>query len=184
MNHDIGGVVKFVGLSEVHCLSKRECQSIMLLEGLGVSGDAHCGATVKHRSRAAKDPMQPNLRQVHLIHSELHDELEEMGFRVAPGDMGENITTRRVPLLELPVGTRLHLGERAVVEITGLRNPCAQLDQFQPGLMRAVLGRDTEGNPAPKAGVMGIVVRSGEVCPGSLISVSLPPEPHKRLQRV
>lgn len=144
MNHDIGGVVKFVGLSEVHCLSKRECQSIMLLEGLGVSGDAHCGATVKHRSRAAKDPMQPNLRQVHLIHSELHDELEEMGFRVAPGDMGENITTRRVPLLELPVGTRLHLGERAVVEITGLRNPCAQLDQFQPGLM-----------PSPAAGADG-----------------------------
>lgn len=184
MANNIFGVVIFVGLSETHRFSKSACKSITLLEGLGVAGDAHCGATVKHRSRVASDPTQPNLRQVHLIHGELHDELEKIGFHVSPGDVGENITTRGIPLLALPKGTRLFLGEQAVVELTGLRNPCAQLDQFQPGLMRAVLGRDEDGNLVRKAGVMGVVVGGGQVYPGDPISVSMPPAPHTKLDRV
>jgi MOSC domain-containing protein YiiM len=184
MTSEAQGLVTFVGLSELHGFSKRACESIVLLEGLGVAGDAHCGATVKHRSRVAKDPAQPNLRQVHLIHGELHDELQEKGFRVVAGDMGENITTRGLSLLALPVGTKLHLGAHAVVELTGLRNPCVQLDKFQPGLMRAVLGRDSDGNLVRKAGVMGIVVQGGEVRRGDAVNVSLPVEPHRRLERV
>jgi MOSC domain-containing protein YiiM len=142
------------------------------------------GETVKHRSRVAADPTAPNLRQVHLIHAELHDELSAAGFRVEPGDMGENVTTRGIDLLTLPRGTRLLLGRDAVVEITGLRNPCAQLDRFQNGLMQAVLGRDADGNLVRKAGIMGIVVAGGEVRPGDAIRAVLPPEPHLKLERV
>jgi MOSC domain-containing protein YiiM len=140
--------------------------------------------TVKHRSRVARDPSLPNLRQVHLIHAELHDELRSGGFAVGAGAMGENITTRGVDLLRLPVGTRLHLGAEAVVEITGLRNPCAQLDRLQPGLMAAVLDRDAAGNLIRKAGVMGVVLAGGEVRPADPIGVVLPPEPHKPLEPV
>jgi MOSC domain-containing protein YiiM len=132
----------------------------------------------------AADPNQPNLRQVHLIHAELHDELQAAGFTVSPGQMGENITTRGINLLSLPVRTRLYLGNAAIVEITGLRNPCVQLDRFQPGLMAAVLGKDTDGNLIRKVGVMGIVAESGEICPGDSIRVELPPEPHQCLDRV
>lgn len=150
----------------------------------GVEGDAHLGVTVKHRSRVAVDPSQPNLRQVHLIHAELHDELRAAGFEITAGQMGENITTRGIDLLGLPTGTRLVLGADAVVEVTGLRNPCAQLDQFRPGLLAAVLGRDENGNLVRKAGIMGVVLASGDVRPGDLIQVELPPEPHKALERV
>ena len=129
-----------VSRSPGHTLSKPNEGSIRLLAGLGVEGDAHMGVTVKHRSRVAKDPTVPNLRQVHLIHAELHDELEAAGFRLAPGVMGENVTTRGVDLLGLPTGTKLRLGAAAVVEITGLRNPCSQLNKIQPGLMAATLG--------------------------------------------
>jgi MOSC domain-containing protein YiiM len=164
--------------------SKHNENGIRLLAGLGVEGDAHLGTTVKHRSRVARDPSQPNLRQVHLIHAELHDELRAAGFAVSAGEMGENITTRGVDLLRLPTATRLHIGTTAVVEVTGLRNPCAQLDRFQPGLMAAVLGRDEHGNRIPKAGIMGIVLVGGEVWPGQLIRIELPPEPHRWLERV
>jgi MOSC domain-containing protein YiiM len=132
----------------------------------------------------ALDPSQPNLRQVHLIHAELHDELRAAGFEVSVGRMGENVTTRGLNLLGLPAGARLHLGRSAVVEVTGLRNPCAQLDGLQPGLMAAVLGRDGAGNLVRKAGVMGIVLVGGEVRPGDPIRVELPPEPHRPLERV
>nr|WP_250126131.1 MOSC domain-containing protein [Chroococcidiopsis sp. CCMEE 29] len=142
------------------------------------------GETVKHRSRVAVDPTQPNLRQVHLIHAELHDELQAAGFVVLAGQMGENVTTRGVDLLGLPTSTRLHLGDAAVVELTGLRNPCAQLDRFQSGLMAAVLGRDKHGKLIRKAGVMGIVVVGGEVRPGNPIRIELPSEPHQPLDRV
>ncbi len=152
--------------------------------GLGVEGDAHLGKTVKHRSRVAVNPTQPNLRQVHLIHTELHDELRAAGFIVSPGEMGENITTRGIDLLALPTGTRLHLGDMAVVEVTGLRNPCVQLDRFQPGLMAAVLEHDAHGKLIRKAGVMGIVLAGGEVRPGDPIRIELPPAPHKPLDRV
>ena len=177
-------IVKAVSLSPIHSFSKRNAPAIRLLTGLGVEGDAHCGETVKHRSRVARDPGQPNLRQVHLIHAELFDELRGLGFRVAAGEMGENVTTEGIDLLGLPAGARLGLGVTAVVEITGLRNPCHQLDDFQPGLMAAVLGRDAKGNLARKAGVMGIVIAGGDVRPGDRIAISLPEEPYRPLERV
>ena len=158
--------------------------AIRLLTGLGVAGDAHCGETVKHRSRVRRDPTQPNLRQVHLIHAELHDELREAGFEVAAGQMGENVTTRGVDLLGLPTGTRLRLGAAAVVELTGLRNPCTQLDGIGPGLMAATLDRGLDGELVRKAGVMGIVVAGGEVRAGEPIRVELPPRPHGPLEPV
>jgi MOSC domain-containing protein YiiM len=178
------GRVEAVSLSPTHTLIKEGQQRIRLLAGLGVEGDAHQGATVKHRSRVQRDPSQPNLRQVHLIHAELHDELRASGFEVAAGQMGENVTTREVDLLGLPTGTRLHLGDEAVVEVTGLRNPCDQLNRIQPGLMAAVLDRDAEGNLIRKAGVMGIVLAAGDVRPGDAIQVELPPPPHQPLQPV
>jgi MOSC domain-containing protein YiiM len=165
-------------------MSKGACASLRLLEGLGVEGDAHSGVTVKHRSRVARDPSQPNLRQVHLIHSELHDELRLSGFEIAPGRMGENVTTRGLYLLALPGGTRLHLGARAVVEVTGLRNPCLQLDGIASGLMKAVLDRDADGKLIRKAGIMGIVLAGGELRVGDSIGVELPEEPHRALEPV
>jgi MOSC domain-containing protein YiiM len=165
-------------------MSKPNQDGIRLLVGLGVEGDAHQGKTVKHRSRVARDPSQPNLRQVHLIHAELHDELRDSGFAVAPGQMGENITTRGVDLLGLPTGTRLHLGETAIVEVTGLRNPCAQLDGIQPGLMAATLERGEDGALIRKAGIMSVVVAGGQVRPGDTICVELPPAPYHPLQPV
>jgi MOSC domain-containing protein YiiM len=167
-----------------HHFSKTPALSIRLLRGLGVAGDAHMGETVKHRSRVRKDPTAPNLRQVHLIHAELFDELRAKGFVVAPADLGENITTEGIDLLALPSGARLHLGESAVVEITGLRNPCSQIDDFQHGLMAATLDRDAEGHLVRKAGVMAIVIADGEVRPGDAIGVELPAAPHHQLQPV
>jgi MOSC domain-containing protein YiiM len=180
----MSGVVTAVSRSPSHTLIKPNEDSIRLLEGLGVEGDAHLGATVKHRSRVARDPSQPNLRQVHLIHGELHDALRETGFAVAPGQMGENITTRGVDLLALPAGTRLRLGDSSVVEVTGLRNPCAQLDRIQRGLMAATLDRDEHGNLIRKAGIMGVVIAGGEVRPGDPIRIKLPPQPHRPLTPV
>ena len=168
------GRVISVSRSPGHTLSKSNGESIRLLAGLGVDGDAHMGKTVKHRSRVARDPSQPNLRQVHLIHSELFDELRGQGFDVSPGQMGENITTSGIDLLDLPVGTRLEIGSEAVVEITGLRNPCAQLEAIQRGLMRAVLDRDADGNLIRKAGVMGVVLTGGVVTSGDTIRCLLP----------
>jgi hypothetical protein len=175
------GVVAAVSRSRRHSFSKPNELFIQLVEGLGVEGDAHLGHTVKHRSRVRVDPSAPNLRQVHLIHAELHDELREAGFDVGPGEMGENVTTRGIDLLRLPAGTRLHLGESAVVRVTGLRNPCVQLDRFQPGLMAACLGRDADGGLVRKAGVMAVVLAGGEVRPGDAIRVAHPPAPHRPL---
>jgi MOSC domain-containing protein YiiM len=177
-------VVTAVCVSPAHTMSKPACEHIRLLAGLGVEDDAHLGATVKHRSRVARDPTQPNLRQVHLIHAELHDELNEAGFEVEVGRMGENVTTRGVDLLGLPRGARLHLGETAVVEVTGLRNPCVQLDGIQEGLMAATLERDEDGNLVRKAGVMGIVLSDGDVRAGDRIRVELPDGPQERLAPV
>jgi len=178
------GKVTAVSCSATHTFSKQTQNSVRLLPGLGVQGDAHMGETVKHRSRVARDPTQPNLRQVHLVHAELHDELRAAGFEVGPGDMGENLTTRGIDLLGLPTGTRLHVGEAAVVEVTGLRNPCVQLDTFQAGLMSAVLGRDEHGNLIRKSGVMGVVTAGGEIRPGDPIRAELPPQPHRPLDKV
>ena len=164
-----------------HAFSKPNQLSIRLVEGIGVEGDAHSGATVKHRSRVARDATTPNLRQVHLMHAELFDELLAAGFRVGPGELGENVTTRGVDLLALPAGTRLHLGTTAVVELTGLRNPCYQLDDFQQGLMAATLDRDANGRLVRKAGVMSIVVAGGEVLRGDAIRVVLPDGPQRAM---
>src|SRR5690348_494581 len=154
----MSGKVVAVSLSPAHTMKKENQPEIRLLAGLGVEGDTHSGITVQHRSRVARDPSQPNLRQVHLIHTELHEELRQAGFKLANGQMGENITTQGIDLLGLPTGTRLHLGDEAVIEVTGLRNPCTQLDGLQPGLMKAVLDRDEEGNLIRKAGVMAVVI--------------------------
>ena len=170
--------------SAKHTFGKPNKDSIRLLAGLGVEGDAHMGETVRHRSRVRQDPTRSNLRQVHLIHAELHDELNASGFDVSAGEMGENVTTRGIDLLSLPTGAKLLLGEEALVEVTGLRNPCKQLDGFQPGLMQAVLDRDESGNLVRKAGIMGIVLVPGEVHPGDGVRIELPPKPHRPLQKV
>lgn len=173
-----------VARSAKHTMSKPTQDHITLLAGRGIAGDAHAGLTVRHRSRVAIDPNAPNLRQVHLMHAELHDELCAAGFALAPGLMGENITTRGIDLLGLPTGTRLHIGEKAIVGITGLRNPCAQLDAIQPGLMAAVIERSPQGKLIRKAGVMSIVITGGDVRPGDTIYAVLPPPPHIPLDRV
>jgi len=167
-----------------HAPGKERQDAIRLIAGLGVEGDAHAGETVKHRSRVRRDPGQPNLRQVHLIHSELHAELRGDGFEVGPGEMGENVTTRGVDLLALPTGARLRLGADAVVEVTGLRNPCKQLNSIGDGLMAAVLDRDADGNLVRRSGVMSVVLEGGEVSAGDPIEVELPPEPHRLLEPV
>ncbi|MFF9853499.1 MOSC domain-containing protein [Streptomyces litmocidini] len=178
------GTVTTVSSNGTYSFTKPNREVITLLAGLGVEGDVHAGVTVKHRSRVAQDPTQPNLRQVHLIHAELFDEVAGAGFEVTPGDLGENVTTRGIDLLSLPTGTLLHLGAEAVVEVTGLRNPCAQIDGFRHGLLKQVLGRDENGEIVRKAGVMGVVRTGGEVRPGDLIRVELPPEPYRPLERV
>lgn len=167
-----------------HRFSKQPAQSLTLLAGLGVEGDAHAGVTVKHRSRVARDPSQPNLRQLHLLHAEIFEELAPQGFALKAGDIGENVTTRGLDLLGLGTGTRLCLGTEAVVEITGLRNPCAQLDHFQAGLMAAMLGRDEAGGLIRKSGVMAIVLQGGVLRLGDPIIVIPPAGPHRPLQPV
>ncbi|MBO0934796.1 MOSC domain-containing protein [Fibrella aquatilis] len=173
-----------VSSSPSHTMSKPNQDSIFLEAGLGVRGDAHNGTTVKHRSRVAQDPTQPNLRQVHLVHAELLDELAGKGFTIRPGQIGENLTTRGIDLLALPKHTCLTIGTSAKVQITGLRNPCAQLDGIQPGLMKAVLDHDTNGELVRKAGVMGIVLASGLIKPGDSITIDFPDELFEKLQRV
>ncbi|MFE1546397.1 MOSC domain-containing protein [Streptomyces sp. NPDC058718] len=178
------GTVQTVSSNGTYTFTKPNREAITLLAGLGVEGDVHAGVTVKHRSRVARDPSQPNLRQVHLIHAELFEDVAGAGFEVAPGDLGENVTTRGIDLLGLPTGTRLHLGAEAVVEVTGLRNPCAQIDNFRHGLLKQVLGRDENGEVVRKAGIMGIVLVGGEVRPGDTIRAELPEGPHRPLEMV
>ena len=182
--HFLTAIVTAVSRSAERGVSKSGADSIRLVAGLGVEGDVHAGETVRHRSRMRRDAAQPNLRQVHLIHSELHDELRGGGFVVEAGQMGENVTTRGVDLLGLPAGTRLRIGDAAVVEVTGLRNPCKQLEGVQPGLMQAVLVRNGDGELERRSGVMGVVVEGGEVRTGDAIAVELPPEPHRALEPV
>jgi MOSC domain-containing protein YiiM len=167
-----------------HRFSKPVAGSITLVPGLGVEGDAHFGRTVQHRSRVRRDPTQPNLRQVHLIHAELFAELAAAGFDVRAGQLGENVTTSGLDLLGLPTGTRLRLGADALVEVTGLRNPCTQLDAFADGLMRATLDRGPDGELIRKAGVMAVVLAGGQVRPGDPIGVELPAGPPRPLQPV
>ncbi|MGR8964608.1 MOSC domain-containing protein [Rhizobium leguminosarum] len=171
------GQVIAVATDDKHWFSKRQMNEIHILAGLGVEGDAHLGVTVKHRSRVRADPSQPNLRQVHLIQAELLDELADQGFKVGPADLGENITTRGVDLLALPRGTVLKLGANVELQVTGLRNPCSQIDNFQPGLLKAVLGRGPNGELIRKTGVMTIVLKGGVVVPGDAIAIDFPVPP-------
>lgn len=178
------GTVTAVSRHSEYSFTKPNQPRITLIAGLGVEGDVHAGVTVKHRSRVAQDPTQPNLRQVHLIHEELFAEVAAEGFTVAPGELGENITTRGIDLLGLPVGTLLRIGDEAVVKVTGLRNPCAQIDNFQDGLLKQVVGRDETGNVVRKSGIMSVVMEGGVVSSGDTIAVELPDEPHQPLDRV
>ncbi|MFF8190433.1 MOSC domain-containing protein [Streptomyces bobili] len=179
----MSGTVTAVSSNGEYSFTKPNRDSITLLAGLGVEGDVHAGVTVKHRSRVAQDPTQPNLRQVHLVQEELFAEVGAEGFTVAPGDLGENITTRGIDLLGLPAGTLLRIGA-AVLEVTGLRNPCLQIDNFQQGLLKQVVGRDEAGNIVRKAGVMSIVREGGVVRPGDAVEAELPSGPHRPLERV
>jgi MOSC domain-containing protein YiiM len=178
--------MKVVAVSRAasHRFSKSNEMWIRLVAGLGVEGDAHAGRTVKHRSRVMRDPTQPNLRQVHLLQSELLTELRDRAFNVAAGQIGENVLTEGIDLLALSTGTRLHLGGSAIVRITGLRNPCVQLDRFQKGLMQAVLDRDANGALVRKAGVMAIVLAGGDVRPNDPIVVEQPDGPFRPLMPV
>jgi MOSC domain-containing protein YiiM len=175
-----------VGVSskETHGVRKVPREAVTLVAGHGVEGDYHAGAFVRHRSRAAKDPRQPNLRQVHLMHAELFDELAPLGIAVRPGDMGENITTRGLPILDLAPGSRLHLGESAVVEITGCRNPCAQLNDVDGRLLAQVAQKAADGSIIRKAGIMGVVIAGGVVRPGDAIRVEVPEGAAGRLQPI
>lgn len=181
-----GKVMKIISLSKDkgHYFSKNTCDSLRFLKGLGIEGDAHCGETVKHRSRVKADPTQPNLRQVHLIHSELISALQESGFDVSAGTLGENVLTVGIDLLSLPRNTILRLGSSVVLRVTGLRNPCAQLDNYQQGLTKAFLDKDSEGNLIRKAGIMAVVEESGVARIGDSIRIELPVMPHERLERV
>lgn len=180
----MSGTVAAVSSNSTYSFTKPNRDSIRLIAGLGVEGDVHAGVTVKHRSRVQRDPSQPNLRQVHFIHEELFDEVRAAGFEVASGELGENVTTRGIDLLGLPKGTRLRLGDEAVVEVTGLRNPCAQIDGFQKGLLKQVVGRDGDGSVQFKAGIMSVVVAGGVVRPGDPVAVELPDGPHIPLEIV
>ena len=184
MVQTLSAIVLSVSRDSAHRFTKPSCEILTLLEGLGVAGDAHRGKTVQHRSRVAADPTQPNLRQVHLIHSELFAQVAAAGFTLRPGDMGENVTTAGIDLLALPRGARLQIGHEALVEVTGLRNPCAQINAFEPGLVKTMVGRDDEGRVVRQAGIMGIVLHSGIVRPGDKITVILPQKPHHALDRV
>ncbi len=173
-----------VSRSATHSFSKPVVDAITIVEGFGVEGDAHGGATVKHRSRVRVDPTQPNLRQVHLMHLELFEELARSGFVVGSGDLGENIVTQGVPLLDLPTDTLLRIGPHAVVRVTGLRNPCSQIEAFSPGLLHELAFKGSDGNLVRKAGIMSVVVAGGVVRSGDAIEVALPAEPHRRLEKV
>lgn len=183
-NRDEQPRVIAVSRDDVHRFSKPVVDEVTLVEGWGIEGDAHAGTTVQHRSRVARDPSQPNLRQVHLLHAEVFDEVAEAGFRVEPGQMGENVTTRGVDLLGLPSGTLLHLGDEACVRVTGLRNPCQQINGFEPGLLREVLGRDEDGAVVRKGGVMSVVVTGGVVRTGDRVRIELPTGEQQALQPV
>lgn len=178
------GIVVSVSAEPGHGFSKTPRVAITLLPGLGVQGDAHCGATVRHRSRVAADPLQPNLRQLHLFPAEWLEALDVRGFDLAPGGLGENVLTRGLDLLALPTGTLMRFSQGPLVAVTGLRNPCRQIEAYRKDLLAAVLDRDAEGAVVLKAGIMAVILEGGVIAPGDSIALSLPPEPHQKLQRV
>lgn len=178
------GTVVSLSRSAKHRFSKKLEKRLRIVEGHGVEGDAHAGSTVKHRSRVAKDPNQPNLRQVHLIASELLEELSRKGFEIEAGDLGENILTVGIDLIALPKGTRLHIGVSVVLRITGLRNPCPQIEAFQEGLLSQMVEKTKDGSLILKTGIMSVVESGGEIIVGEAIQVELPAMPYVALERV
>lgn len=178
------GSVAHLHRSESHSFSKHHVDELVLIAGMGVEGDAHCGATIKHRGRVKADATRPNLRQVHLMPQELHDELRDAGFATGPGDLGENVTTTGLDLLTLPTGTVLRIGDGALVALTGLRNPCLQIDNFERGVLKKVMTRDADGTVVRRAGVMAVVILGGTICVGDRIDVALPPTPHTALDLI
>ncbi len=173
-----------VAWDDGHNFSKQLADALSLIEGRGIEGDSHCGATVQHRSRVEIDPDQPNLRQVHLIHAELFDELADRGFAVGPGAIGDNIVTRGINLLGLPTDTVLRIGSDVALKVTGLRNPCSQIEAFMPGLLAAVVDKQADGGIVRKAGIMSVVEHGGRVKPGDQIEVVMPAGPHVALSVV
>ena len=178
------GLVLAVAARDGHGLGKTPCWAIKLVAGEGVEGDAHRGVTVKHRSRVAKDPSQPSLRQVHLIHAELLDELASKGFEVTAGQLGENILTHRIDLLALPAGTHMVFPSGAQLKITGLRNPCHQINGHTPGLMDALLDKADDGSLIRKGGVMAVVLEGGLVSVNDDVKIVFPSEPWQSLKPV
>ncbi len=181
--------MRAVARDSQHRFSKEPVASIELAEGLGVAGDAHSGRTVQHLSRLRLDPGAPNLRQVHLIAEEFFAEAVGHGYAVEPGDLGENVLTAGLDLLSLPLGTVLGFGDHnhgvgAAIEVTGLRNPCRQIDRFRAGLLQVALDRTPDGTPLRKVGIMAVVTRGGTVRPGMVINVCRPAAPHRPLEPV
>ena len=177
----IQGKVLAVSRSAKHGVGKIPQDAIRLLAGLGVEGDAHAGTTVQHLYRMKLDPTAPNLAQVHFLHAELFDEMASKGFALEAGTLGENVLTQGIDLINLPTGTIFRIGAEAVVEISGIRDPCKQIDRIAKGLTKTLFDRDIDGGVVRKAGIMGVVVTGGTVTPGDTIAVTLPPEPHRRL---
>jgi MOSC domain-containing protein YiiM len=171
--------VTSVSLNPLHTFSKRPVPEIRILAHHGVEGDAHAGEKVQHLYRVRKNPNAPNLCQVHLIAEEFLEELRTQNFPIEPGQLGENIIVRSLDLCSLSVGATLRLGSDALIEITGLRDPCNQLNTLRPGLMKACLARSLDGTLIRKAGVMAIALVSGSVRPGDPIHLTLPPHPHR-----
>ena len=180
----VGASVVAVSKDGQHRFSKTPCAQILLLEGIGIQGDAHAGITVQHLHRMAKDPGQPNLRQVHLLPSEFFDEARGEGYELGPGDLGENVLTEGLDLAGLSLDTLLHIGSGAVVRVTGLRNPCVQINRFRKGLLKVASGRDENRKVVLKAGIMGIVTTGGIIRPGDGIDVEPPAPPHHALECV
>ena len=177
------GTVVAVHRNSSHSFSKESVEAIQVIEGVGVKGDAHSGRTVQHLSRVKIDPTQPNLRQVHLIHSELFEEVAQAGFDVRPGALGENITTAGIDLLALGRDTLLHIGPQVVLRVTGLRNPCAQIDTFAPGLLKQVAVK-TDTGIVRKAGIMTVALTGGKIRAGDIILTEPPSGPLIPLERV
>lgn len=219
-----------VSSSSEHTFSKSNQAVITLIVGHGVQGDCHAGKTVQHRSRLKIQPPPPNLRQVHLIQSEIFEEVRQNELRddvsrrhdptkvasflssffshdsnpgagssepsssgssshpsLLPGQLGENVTTQGIDLLGLSEGTVLRFVDDgddteekkqdvatsvAGIRITGLRNPCPQIEKFRDGLQDRFIVRDEQRKiVGRKAGVMGVVENGGEVKPGMKILV-------------
>ena len=187
MDPDLIGAVAAVHRSDEHTFSKATCESIELVAGLGVNGDAHQGAKVKHRSRVAANPDQPNLRQIHLVMSELLDEVNSAGHNVVAGQLGESITTTGIDLISLPVGSMLRIGDTALVALTGLRNPCPQIKSVGDGLMKMMFIDDQDNPEGPKigrTGVMGVVIAGGIVAADDGIKIRFPAGPLTRMEKV